>query len=117
MSLPLRNSQSIRGVEIRPSEKLKVNLSRARGTLTWVAVPCASENDAGGAQAGREAQKQEGEGGKDFLKGCWRRGVASRARRSRGVQASRSSPLWAREGLAQENLWRERGPMGQMEQG
>lgn len=60
---------------------MKVNLSQARGTLTWVAVPCTSENDVGGAQAGREAQKQEGEGGKGFLKGCWRRGVASRGQK------------------------------------
>ena len=34
-----------------------------------------------------------------------------------GFRASRSSSLWAGKGLAQDNLGRDRGSVGQMEQG
>jgi len=45
------------------------------------ADPCVSLDSVGGAQAGRGRPEAVGEGGEDFLKSYWRRGVMSQGQK------------------------------------
>lgn len=59
-----------------------------------------------------DAEKQVGEGGKDFPKGCWKGGVGSPGQKELWGQASRS-----KGGLSTRQSLEGKGSVGQMEQG